>query len=128
VDLANAYLAIGLARGPYSAQGSEGDPAGAASYVRKAVELYGDLARRKPADVAVRQGQLEALSTWLHLQYRLAAIEPGKAAAAQIERVIAGLPADVREKGQGDWYLSTAYLELGAIPWANTENKKAPDH
>src|SRR5262249_31428316 len=128
LDLANAYLAIGLARGPYSAQGSEGDPLGAASYVRKAVDLYGDLARRKSTDVAVRRGQLEALSTWLHLQYRLVAIGPGKEAATQIERVIARLPADVREGVQADWYLSTAFPELGAILWANGESKEAFDH
>src|SRR5262249_31343690 len=119
--------AIGLARGPYNAQGSEGDPAGAASYVRKAVDVYADLARRKPADVAVRRGQLEALSTWLHLQYRLAAVGPGKEAAAQIERVIAGLSPDMRERVQANWYLSTAYLELGAILWINSESKEAFD-
>jgi tetratricopeptide (TPR) repeat protein len=125
LDLANAYLAVGLARGPYSAEGSEGDPAAAAAYVHKAIDLYSDLARRRPADLAVRRGQLEALSTWLHLQYRLGAVEPGKQAGAQLEREIAALPADMREKVQGNWYLSTAYLELGAILWNDSRPKEA---
>jgi tetratricopeptide (TPR) repeat protein len=127
LDLANAYLALGLARGPYSAEGSEGDPAAAATYIHKAIELYSGLAHRRPADLAVRRGQLEALSTWLHLQYRLGAIEPGKKAGAQLEREIAALPADVRERVQGNWYLSTAYLELGVILWNNGQPREALD-
>jgi hypothetical protein len=127
LDLANAYLAIGLAKGPYSAEGSEGDPAAAATYIQKAIDLYSNLARRRPADDAVRQGQLEALSTWLHLQYRLTAIEPGKQAGAQLESEIAAMPADVREKVQGNWYLSTAYVELGAILWNNGQLQEALD-
>jgi len=38
-ELAKAYLAIGQAKGPYSAVGSEGDPAAAAPYVRKSLNL-----------------------------------------------------------------------------------------
>ena len=127
LEIANAWLAIGMARGPYSAAGSEGDPAAAAKYVAKAIDLYTGLARRSPENPAVRRGQLEALSTWLHLQYRLSAVEAGKQAGAQLERVIAGLPADVRDKVQANWYLSTAYLELGVILWNGGEVKEALD-
>ncbi len=127
LEIANAWLAIGLARGAYNAQGSEGDPAAAATYVRKAIDLYSNLARRRPSDPAVRRGQLEALSTWLHLQHRMGAIEPGKEAGRQLENVIATLPADVRDKVQANWYLSTAYLELGLILWNNGEVREALD-
>jgi serine/threonine protein kinase len=125
LDVANAYLAIGLARGPYNAEGSEGDAVAAAKYVRKAVDLYSDLARRKPADATVRRGQLEAMATWLHLQYRLGATAPGKEAGAALERVIASLPADMREKVHANWYLSAGYLELGAILWNDSQVKEA---
>jgi serine/threonine protein kinase len=127
LEIANAWLAIGLARGPYSAQGSEGDPAAAASYVHKAIDLYSNLASRRPSDPDVRRGQLEALSTWLHLQYRLGALEPGKDAGRRLENVIAALPADVRDKVQANWYLSTAYLELGSILWNADQTKEALD-
>jgi serine/threonine protein kinase/tetratricopeptide (TPR) repeat protein len=125
LEIANAWLSIGLAMGPYSAQGSEGDPAAAAGYIRKAIDLYSNLASRRPSDLDVRRGQLEALSTWLHLQYRMSAVKPGKEAARQLENVIAALPVDVREKVQASWYLSTAYLELGSILWNDGQLKQA---
>ncbi|HKE27413.1 MAG TPA: serine/threonine-protein kinase [Bryobacteraceae bacterium] len=112
-ELARANLAIGLAKGPYSAAGSEGDPEGAAKYVRRAVELYNGMARKKPGDVAIRRGQVEALSTWLHLQYRLADNKGGEAAARQLESEIAGMSDGMRRAVQAPWYLSAAYIELG---------------
>ena len=127
LEIANAWLAIGLARGPFSAQGSEGDPAAAASYVRKAIDLYSDLARRRPHDAAVRRGQLEALSTWLHLQYRFGDIKAGKEAGRRLEAAIAALPTDLRGKVHANWYLSTGYLELGSILWNNGQLSEALD-
>jgi len=48
--LARANLEIGIAKGPYSASGSEGDPAGAAPYVKKAVEMY-SVKIKRPVDL-----------------------------------------------------------------------------
>jgi serine/threonine protein kinase len=118
MELARANLEIGLAKGPYSAAGSEGDPAGAAVYVKRAVELYTRLARKRPGDPEVRRGQIEALSTWLHLQYRLVRNEEGEQAARQLENEISGMTPDLREKVQANWYLSIGYMELGAILWS----------
>src|SRR5262249_54091416 len=81
MELARANLEIGLAKGPYSAAGSEGDPEEAAVYVRRAVELYSKLVRQRPDDAEIRRRQIEALSTWLHLQYRLVRSEEGEKAA-----------------------------------------------
>ncbi len=117
MELARANLEIGLAKGPYSAAGSEGDPAGAAGYVKRAVELYTAVTRKKPGDPEVRRGQIETLSTWLHLQYRLVRNEEGEKAARQLENEIAGLTPQMREKVQANWYLSIGYMELGAILW-----------
>jgi tetratricopeptide (TPR) repeat protein len=114
-ELARANLAIGLAKGPYSAAGSEGDPAEAAKYVRRSVELYNGLARKKPEDPAIRRGQVEALSTWLHLQYRLADDAGGQTAARQLESEIAGMSTEVRRAIQAQWYLSVGYMELGLL-------------
>jgi hypothetical protein len=114
-ELAGANLAIGMAKGPYSATGSEGDPFGAAKYVQRAVELYNGLARKKPEDPAIRRGQVEALCTWLHLLYRLSREPEGEPATRQLEHEIAGMTPEVRRKIQASWYLSVAYMELGII-------------
>ena len=66
----------------------------------------------------IRRGQIEALSTWLHLQYRLVRNEDGEKAARQLEGEIAGMTPEMREKVQANWYLSIGYMELGAIAWA----------
>jgi len=124
-ELANAYLAIGLTKGPYNAAGSEGDPAGAAIYVRKSVELNATLARSKPNDVNVRKGQLEALSTLLHLQYRTGNGAEGRRTAQEIEHQIASMPPALAEKVQARWYQSIAYLELGSILWNDGESAQA---
>jgi tetratricopeptide (TPR) repeat protein len=115
MELARANLEIGLAKGPYSAAGSEGDPAGAAGYVKRAVELYTALARQKPGDPEVRRGQIEALSTWLHLQYRLGREKEGVKAARQLENEIGGMTSKMRDLVQANWYLSIGYMELGTI-------------
>jgi serine/threonine protein kinase len=127
MELAKANLEIGVAKGPYSAAGSEGDPAGAADYVKRAVDLYSALARKKSNDPEVRRGQLEALSTWLHLQYRLVRNEEGEKAARRIETEIAGMSPEMREKIQSNWYLSIAYLELGAIRFAQAREREGLD-
>ncbi len=114
-ELARANLAIGMAKGPYSADGSEGDPFGAAKYVERAVNLYNGLARKKPTDPGIRRGQVEALTTWLHLLYRLSREAEGEPVARQLEREIAGMTPEVREKIQASWYLSVAHMELGLI-------------
>ncbi len=114
-ELARANLEIGLAKGPYSAAGSEGDPEGAAKYVRRAVELYNGLARKKPEDAAVRRGQMEALSTWLHLQFRLADSATGEAAERALESTIAGMSGEMQRAIQAPWYLSVGYIELGLL-------------
>ena len=125
LELARANLEIGLAKGPYGAEGSEGDPAGAAVYVKQAVELYSALARKRPGDPEVRRGQIEALSTWLHLQYRLARNQEGEQVARRLETEIAGMSPEMREKVQADWYLSIAYMELGAILWVESRTPEA---
>jgi serine/threonine protein kinase len=117
LELARAYLAIGLEKGPYSSAGSEGDPEGAVKYVKKAVDLYSVLARKKPNDPIVRRGQVEALSTWLHLQYRLNRDDEGKKAARELETQIGSMPPQLQEKIQAPWYLSIGYMELGSILW-----------
>lgn len=116
LELARAYLSVGLEKGPYSSAGSEGDPAGAARYVKKAVELYSALSRRKPDDPIVRRGQVEALSTWLHLQYRLNTPD-GKKVADELETEIGNMPPQLQEKIHARWYLSVGYMELGSILW-----------
>ena len=116
-ELASAYLAIGLAKGPYNATGSEGDPAEAARYVHKSVELYSTLARSKPGDESVRRGQLEALSTLLHLQYRIGSTGESKHTAREIDQQIARMPPALAENAQVRWYQSIAYLEMGSILW-----------
>jgi len=116
-ELAKAYLAIGLEKGPYNAEGSEGDPEAAVGYVRKAVELYSTLARNKPEDAGIRRAQLEALSTLLHLQYRTGKTEEGKRTAKEIQNQIAAMPPALAEQAQARWYQSIAYLELGLILW-----------
>ena len=118
MELARANLQIGLAKGPYAAAGSEGDPAGAADYVKRAVGLYSKLAKQRPDDAGVRRGQIEALSTWLHLQYRLARNEEGERAAHQLESEIASMTPQMREKVQANWYLSIGYMELATILWS----------
>jgi tetratricopeptide (TPR) repeat protein len=125
MELARANLEIGLAKGPYSTAGSEGDPAGAAGYVKRAVELYTGLARKKPGDPAVRRGQIEALSTWLHLQYRLGRKEEGVEAARQLENEIGGMTPKVRDLVQANWYLSIGYMELGTILWTQDLDTEA---
>jgi hypothetical protein len=114
-ELARAYLSIGLAKGPYSATGSEGDPAGAAPYVKKSVDLYSSLAKMKPNDVEVRRGQLETLSTWVHLQYRLNQLNEGQKVARDMQNEVDGMSPELREKTEARWYLSIAYTELGLI-------------
>jgi hypothetical protein len=114
-ELARANLAIGMAKGPYSAEGSEGDPFGAAKYVQRAVELYNGLARQKATDPAIRRGQLEALTTWLHLLYRQGRDEQGEPVMRQLEREVAGMTPEVRRQIQASWYLSVAYMEFGII-------------
>jgi tetratricopeptide (TPR) repeat protein len=116
-ELASAYLAIGLAKGPYNATGSEGDPAEAARYVHKSVDLYSALARSKPGDESVRRGQLEALSTLLHLQYRIGSTGESKHTAREIDQQIARMPAALAKNAQVRWYQSIAYLEMGSILW-----------
>jgi tRNA A-37 threonylcarbamoyl transferase component Bud32/tetratricopeptide (TPR) repeat protein len=116
-ELAKAYLAIGIAKGPYNAAGSEGDPAAAANYVRKSVDLYSTLARRKPNDAAVSRGRLEALSMLLHLQYRIGNTGEGKRTAREIEHQISSMPPALAEQVQARWYQSLAYLEMGMILW-----------
>ena len=117
MELARAYLAIGLEKGPYSSAGSEGDPAGAAKYVKKSVELYSALAKKQPNDPVVRRGQVEALSTWVHLQYRIFNVDEGKKAARELETEIGNMPLAVQEKIQAKWYLSIGYTEVAAILW-----------
>ena len=56
-ELAKAYLAIGQAKGPYSAVGSEGDPAAAAPYVRKSLEIYRKLSKASPRDASLEAGK-----------------------------------------------------------------------
>jgi hypothetical protein len=114
-ELARANLAIGMAKGPYSADGSEGDPTEAAKYVRRSVELYDRLAKKKAEDSGIRRAQLEALSTWLHLQYRLDDAAEGQAAAQRLETEIAGMSSEVRRAIQAQWYLSVGYMELGLV-------------
>jgi serine/threonine protein kinase len=116
-ELARAYLSIGLEKGPYSSVGSELDPEGAAKYVKKSVDLYNALARKKPNDPIVRRGQVEALSTWLHLQYRLFNSDEGKKAASELEAEIGNMPSPLQDKIQARWYLSIGYMELGSILW-----------
>jgi tetratricopeptide (TPR) repeat protein len=125
MELARANLEIGLAKGPYAAAGSEGDPAGAAGYVKRAVELYTALARKKPDDPNVRRAQIEALSTWLHLQYRLGRKEEGIKVARQLENEIGNLTPSIRDQVQANWYLSIGYMELGTILWSQGEETEA---
>lgn len=117
LELARAYLAIGLEKGPYSGAGSENDPQGAAKYVKKSVELYAALARKQPDDPVIRRGQVEALSTWLHLQYRIFDVDEGKKAARELETEIGNMPLPLQEKIQAKWYLSEGYTELASILW-----------
>jgi hypothetical protein len=116
-ELAKAYLAIALAKGPYNASGSEGDPAAATVYAQKSVAIYAGLARRRANDEAVRRGQLEALSTLLHLQYRTSNWEEAKQTARELEVQVARLPPALSEKVQARWYQSLAYVEVAAILW-----------
>ena len=124
LELARAYLSIGLAKGPYSAEGSEGDPAGAALYVAKSVDLYSSLAKQKPNDPVIRRGQLEAQSTRLHLLYRLNKQEEGQKAAHELETEIAGMSPQLREETQARWYLSTAYTELGLLLFSQSKDQE----
>jgi tetratricopeptide (TPR) repeat protein len=126
-ELARAYLSIGLAKGPYNGMGSEGDPAGAANYVKKSVELYSVLARNRPDDAVLRRGQIEALSVWLHLQYRLVRPEEGENAARQLQTEIDSMSPELRDKIQARWYLSIGYLELGSILFGLGRESEALD-
>ena len=121
LQLARAYLAIGVAKGVYSSQGSEGDPAGAATYVRKSIDLFRKLAEHKPENAEIRRGEMEARSTWLALQYRLDALAEGERAATQIEESIGHMSAALRAKIQADWYLSIALVEWGMIRFRNND-------
>ena len=114
-ELAQAYLAIGKAKGPFSSQGSEGDPAGAAVYLRKATELFRRLAREWPEDIDIRRGEMDALSTWLGLQYRLRESVEGERTAREIEDEIGRMSPAMKSRLQANWYLSNALVELGAI-------------
>lgn len=110
-ELAQAYLAIGKAKGP----SASGDPAGAKPYVRKAVDLFGALAQERPEEVAIRRGELEALSTWMGLQYRLHEMGECERTAHEIEQAVERLSPALREKLPVNWYLSRMLVELGII-------------
>ncbi len=125
MELARAYLAIGLEKGPYNSAGSEGDPKGAAKYVKKSVELYSVLAKKQPNNPIVRRGQVEALSTWLHLQYRIFDVDEGKKAARELETEIGNMPLPLQEKIQAKWYLSIGYTELASILWNSGDEAEA---
>jgi len=105
--------------GPYSAVGSEGDPAAAAPYVRKALDLYSKLSAASPADAALEKGQLEAMAAWLHLQYRLSQLDEGQRAAQELIAETARLDPSMAATVEAQRYLSTAYLELGLIQMAS---------
>ncbi len=110
-ELAQAYLAIGKAKGP----SASGDPAAAEGYVRKAVEIYRELARELPEEPAIRRGELDALSTWMGLKYRLHEMVDSERMAHQIEDTVERLSPALRQKLPVNWYLSTAWVELGVI-------------
>ena len=114
-ELAKAYLAIGQAKGPYSATGSQGDPAGAAPYVKKALDLYRKLTAAAPGEIALEQGKLDALAAWLQLQYRLNEPDEGKRAAQELIAETEALKPEVARKVEAYRYESTAYLELGLM-------------
>ncbi|HTX38407.1 MAG TPA: protein kinase [Bryobacteraceae bacterium] len=124
-EIAKADLAIGQAKGPYSAVGSEGDPAAAAPYVRKSLEIYRKLSKAKPDDAALAQGKLDALAAWLHLQYRLADGKEGRRAAAELLADVNALTPAVRAKVEAQRYLSIAYLELGILQFSDAQGVEA---
>jgi eukaryotic-like serine/threonine-protein kinase len=110
-ELAQAYLAIGKAKGP----SASGDPAAAEGYVRKAVELYRGLARELPDEPEIRRGELDALSTWMGLKYRLHQMVDSEKMAHEIEDMVERLSPALRQKLPVKLYLSTAWVELGVI-------------
>lgn len=110
-ELAQAYLAIGKAKGP----SASGDPAAAETYIRKAVELFRGLARELPDEPEVRRGELDALSTWMGLKYRLHQMADSERMAHEIEDLVERLSPALRKKLPVNWYLSVAWVELGVI-------------
>ena len=124
-ELAKADLAIGQAKGPYSAVGSEGDPVAAAPYVRKSLDLYRRLSAASPSDAVLEKGKLEAMAAWLHLQYRLNQVDEGQRAAQELIAEIARLDPSMAAKVEAQPYLATAYLELGLIQTGLSKNNDA---
>jgi tetratricopeptide (TPR) repeat protein len=124
-ELAKAYLAIGQAKGPYSAVGSEGDPAAAAPYVRKSLEIYRKLSQTSPSNLSLTTGKLDALAAWLHLQYRLDDGKEGRRAAAELLAEVQALTPALRARVEPQRYRSTAYLELGIIQSGEEQNAEA---
>jgi tetratricopeptide (TPR) repeat protein/predicted Ser/Thr protein kinase len=124
-ELANAYMAIGNAKGSYSSQGSEGAPAEAAVYVEKAIALYSKLAAAKSNDAAIRRAQLEALGTSLHLKYIALKLDEGVKLAGEIQALVEGMSPELRKASQADWYLALSQVELGAFLFRLQEPSKA---
>ena len=125
LELAKAYLAIGRAQGSFSSTGSEGDPAGSAQYVRRSTDIYRNLARLRPGDPEIRRGEMDALSTWVGLQYRLIQSAEGLRAAQQIEDAISRMSQELKEQIQANRYLSLALTERGAIQFLNGYSEDA---
>ncbi|HUE00404.1 MAG TPA: serine/threonine-protein kinase [Bryobacteraceae bacterium] len=124
-EVAKADLAIGQAKGPYSAVGSEGDPAAAAPYVRRSLEIYRKLSKASPRDASLAAGKLDALAAWLHLQYRLNDRREARRAAAELLAEVQSLTPAIRVQVESQRYLSIAYLELGIIQFAEEQNAEA---
>ncbi len=127
-ELAKAYLAIGQAKGPYGAVGSEGDPAAAAPYVRKSLDLYRRLSKANPNDASLTAGKFEALTAWLHLQYRVDNTKEGRRAASEVFADVAALTPAVRARIETQRYLSIAYLELGIIQFGDNQIEAIDSH